>query len=83
MTVLKACPLCDGVASWESGAIICRCGVSFRPGPVFDFDTVESKWNQRPNIEEAQNTSTNTDITKCAECLKKGFPTINSALRNI
>ena len=34
-------------------------------------------------LAESKVTTHNTDITKCAECLKKGFPTIDRALRNI
>jgi hypothetical protein len=34
-------------------------------------------------IEVDLQTATNTNITKCAKCLAKGFPTIDRALHNI
>lgn len=45
---LRPCPFCGGEVKWEAGAITCwRCGLSFRPPPVFDHDTCVKRWNRR------------------------------------
>jgi hypothetical protein len=49
------------------------------------------EYDLHPNFKEladtesakARFTSHNTNITKCAKCLEKGFPTIDRALHNI